>query len=460
MKLLTFRSRHLSCLLAALTLGGAVSEAAVYEVGPGKEHPGISSVPWEALGAGDTVRIHWRSKAYHEKFIVFGRGTADKPITISGVPGPKGQLPVIDGRDASTRPQLNYWGQERGVMKIGGSNHSRTTPGHIIVENLEIRSARRPFTFSGRRGSEVYKKDAASLNVEIVEHLLLRNLTLHDSSNGLMISPQSKDVRVEGCHIYDNGNPNSISEHNAYSEGIGMVYEGNHFGPLREGCRGNNLKDRSAGLVVRNNWIEGGNRQLDLVEAMGNAAIVASPDYRLTKVYGNVLIELDGPGNNQVVHYGGDMGNTIAYRKGVLQFYNNTVVSYRVKPTALFRVSSEEETVECWNNIVYAKSGKGALSLMVTVGTLKLGKNWLSTGWAKTHEDFKGSVEVLEPSLEGEEPGFASVDQKDYSLKAESPCLNTAATLPKGYILPDSRYVKHQKVEKLPEGAPRSLGAP
>ncbi|GEP41946.1 polysaccharide-degrading enzyme [Brevifollis gellanilyticus] len=460
MKLLTSRFPFPICLLAALTMGSARSKAAVYEVGPGKEHPSIGSVPWEALGAGDTVRIHWRSKPYQEKFIVFGRGTAEKPITISGVPGPKGQLPVIDGRDASTRPQLKYWGQERGVFKIGGSNHSTTTPGHIIVENLEIRSARRPYTFSGRRGAEVYKKDAASLNVEIVEHLVLRNLTLHDSSNGLMVSPQSKDVRVEGCHIYDNGNPDSISEHNAYSEAIGMVYEGNHFGPLREGCRGNNLKDRSAGLVVKNNWIEGGNRQLDLVEAMGNSAILYAPEYRLTKVYGNVLIELEGPGNNQVVHYGGDMGDASQYRKGVLQFYNNTVVSYRVKPTALFRVSSEDETVECWNNIVYAKSGKGALSLMVTVGTLKLGKNWLSSGWAKSHEDFKGSVDVLEPALEGEEPGFVDLEQRDFLLKPGSPCLNAAATLPKGWTLPDSRYLKHQKVEKLPEGAPRSLGAP
>lgn len=439
-------------------MGVVGSEAAVYEVGPGKAHASLGSVPWEGLGAGDTVRIHWRSKPYREKFIVFARGTAAQPVTISGVPGPKGQLPVIDGQDASTRPQLNYWGQERGVLKIGGSNHSSTKPGHIIVENLDIRGGRRPFSFSGRKGTMTYSKDAASLNVEIVDHLLLRNLTLHDSSNGLMVSPQSKDVRVEGCHIYDNGNPNSISEHNAYSEGIGMVYEGNHFGPLREGCRGNNLKDRSAGLVVKNNWIEGGNRQLDLVEAMGNAAIVASPDYRLTRVYGNVLIELDGPGNNQIVHYGGDMGNTSTYRKGLLQFYNNTVISFRAKPTALFRLSSEEETVDCRNNIVYVKSGKGSLSLMVTVGTLKLGKNWLSSGWAKSHEDFKGTVEVLEPSLEGEEPGFTAMDQKDYSLKADSPCLGAASGLPAGFSKPDSRYVKHQKVEKLPADAPRSLG--
>jgi hypothetical protein len=437
---------------------GSRLEAAVYEVGPGKGHETIGSVPWEALGAGDTVRIHWRAKPYAEKFIVFARGTAEKPVTVSGVPGPKGELPVIDGNQATTRAQVSYWGQERGVLKIGGSNHSTVTPGHIVVENLEIRGGRRPHTFTGRKGTMAYSKDAASVNVEIVEHLVLRNLTLHDSSNGLMVSPQSKDVRVEGCRIYDNGNPNSISEHNAYSEAMGMVYEGNWFGPLREGCRGNNLKDRSAGLVVRNNWIEGGNRQLDLVEMMGNPAIMRAPEYRVTTVCGNVLIEREGDGNNQMVHYGGDMGNPETYRKGVLRFYQNTVVSTRVKPTALFRVSSADETVECWNNVVHVTSGKGALSLMVTTGTLRLGKNWLTSGWVRTHEDFTGKVEELAPVLTGDEPGFTDPAQQDFSLKAGSACLGAAAPLPSEFPALGSRYVKHQKTEALPADAPRNLG--
>ena len=59
----------------------------------------------------------------------------------------------------------------------------------------------------------------------------------------------------------------SIYEHNAYTEALGIVYQFNHFGPLCASCLGNNLKDRSAGTVVRYNWIEGGNRQLDLVES-------------------------------------------------------------------------------------------------------------------------------------------------------------------------------------------------
>ena len=443
------------CLLAA-----NFAKAAVYEVGASKKYADIGSVPWETLAAGDVVRIHWREEPYHEKWVLSCRGTEQQPITVSGVPGPTGQLPVIDGQDATTRAQLNYWGQERGVVKIGGSNSSRTAvPGFITLENLEIRGGRGPFTFKGRRGVTAFSKDAASVNVEIVDHLLLRNLVLHDSSNGLMVSPKSKNIRVERCHIYDNGNPSSITEHNAYTECDGIVFEGNHFGPLREGCAGNNLKDRSAGLVVSYNWIEGGNRQLDLVDATGNAALNASPAYRQTHVFGNVFIEREETGNNQIVHYGGDSGKTAGYRKGVLHFYHNTVVSIRSKPIALFRLSSEEESVECHGNILHATAGGTNLSLMCKLGLLKLGKNWLTSGWVPSVDEFTGKIETLAESAQGLEPGFVSLQDQDFSLAAASPCIGAASDLPAGLSPVLRRYIRHQQVEDLPADGRRNLGA-
>ncbi len=464
MKLPMIRSlcRLYSLFFAGIFLAWPLlSPAVVYEVGTGKALATIGAVPWETLRPGDSVRIHWRAKPYHEKWVICTRGTKEQPITISGVPGPEGQLPVIDGQDATTSAALNYWGQERGVVKIGGSN--RTTniiPGHLVMENLAIRGGRKPHTFSGRTGVTAYSKDAASVNVEIVEHLVLRNLLLHESSNGLLVSPQSKDVRVEHCHLHDNGNPGSVTEHNAYSESLGMVYEGNHFGPLRQGCSGNNLKDRSAGLVVSNNWIEGGNRQLDLVDATGNRALNAAPGYRRTLVYGNVIIEHDGGGNNQIVHYGGDSGKTAGYRKGVLHFYHNTVVSSRSNPTALFRLSSPEESVDCRNNILHVTTGGKNLSLMVTTGRLTLGKNWLTTGWVPSFEEFSGQIEKPETPIEGEAPGFVSLEQQDFSLQADSPCLQSALPLPEELPFPSKRYLKHQKLEELPAGtAARNLGA-
>ncbi len=434
--------------------------AAVYEVGPGQKHASIGSVPWEALKAGDTVRIHWRTEPYREKWVLCCRGTKDKPITVTGVAGTDGQLPVIEGQNATTRPGLNYWGQERGVLKIGGANvPADTMPAYIVVENLDISGGRPPHVFNGRKGGGAYAKDAAAIIVEKAEHLVLRNLVLHDSGNGLMVSAHSKDVRVERCHLHGNGNPASITEHNAYTECAGMVFEGNHFGPLREGCAGNNLKDRSAGLVVRHNWIEGGNRQLDLVDATGNPALNASPEYRHTHVYGNVLIEREGDGNNQFVHYGGDSGKEAGYRKGVLHFYHNTVISTRKSSIAVFRVSSPDETVECHNNILFVDSKGKNLSLMCKLGVLKLGKNWLNEGWVPSVDDFKGRIETLASSELGKEPGFVAFNEQAFSLGAMSPCLGAAADLPPGLPPVELRYERHQQIVKMPAETRRNIGA-
>ena len=61
--------------------------------------------------------------------------------------------------------------------------------------------------------------------------------------------------------------------------------------------------------------------------------LVNDPGYRKTFVYGNILIEPEGAGNSQIVHYGGDSGDASIYRKGTLYSYNNTVVSTRTGNT-------------------------------------------------------------------------------------------------------------------------------
>ena len=103
---------------------------------------------------------------------------------------------------------------------------------------------------------------------------------------------QTQRIRISNNWIYDNGNVDSIYEHNSYTAAIDIVFEGNHYGPLRTDCLGNNLKDRSAGLVVRYNWIESGNRQLDLVDASGSGQLWLEPEYGATFVYGNVLVDV------------------------------------------------------------------------------------------------------------------------------------------------------------------------
>ena len=122
-------------------------QAATYEVGPTKALTSIGQVPWESLQAGDTVLIYWRSTPYKEKWVICRQGTLAAPITVRGVPGPAGELPVIDGNGATTRSALNYWNETRAVIKIGGANvPADTLPKFITLENLNV-AAHRADTF-------------------------------------------------------------------------------------------------------------------------------------------------------------------------------------------------------------------------------------------------------------------------------------------------------------------------
>lgn len=409
----------MTALFAAGVLVSAGSgQAAVYDVGPGQPLAAIGDAPWATLQPGDEVRIHWRPEPYREKWVIGRSGTAEAPIAVRGIAGPGGARPVISGDGATTPAPLDYTNEQRGVVKIGTSNVPPSTlPSHVVIEGLEIRSAHPDYTFQDDHGAlQSYANNAASIYVERAAHLVIRNCVLHDSGNGLFIGAfdgQTTDIRIEGNHIFGNGNEGSAFEHNTYTAAIGILYEANRFGPPRSGSIGNNLKDRSAGLVVRYNWIEGGNRQLDLVDAEDSGVLVAHPSYDRTFVYGNVLIEPDGAGNSQIVHYGGDSGNTAIYRKGILHFFHNTVVSLRTGNTTLVRLSTDAETADVRNNVLYVAAGGHRLALLNEDGQLALAHNWLKPGWVESHS---GPADVTDGggNIEGAAPGFADEAAQDF----------------------------------------------
>jgi hypothetical protein len=431
-----------------------------YEVGVGKTYANIGDVPWENMKAGDQVLIHWRQQPYKEKWVIAVQGTGQQPFVVRGVPNQSGELPVIDGRDATTRSQINFWNEDRGVIKIGGANQPAVeAPTWVVLENLEIRSGRPPYTFTGRSGLTSYGSNAASAYVENGQNITLRNCILHDSGNGLFVSHASRNVLVEGCWIYDNGIEGSIYEHNTYTAAIGMVYQFNYLGPLRSNCLGNNLKDRSAGTVVRHNWIESGNRQLDLVDAEDSMDLVNDPSYRKTLVYGNILIEPDGAGNSQIVHYGGDSGNTTIYRKGTLYFYNNTVVSTRAGNTTLMRLSTNDETCDCRNNVVYVTAPGNRLALLDSSGMMHLNHNWLKTGWQASHSGLTGVIYDEGGMVTGDSPGFVDATAQDYRLNGSSPCVDAGTPLHPEATDLSCQYVKHRASEPRPSSGPLDIGA-
>jgi hypothetical protein len=442
--------------------------AAVYDVGPGQPLASIGAAPWATLAPGDVVRIHWRAEPYREKWVIGRSGTSGAPIVVQGVLGPGGERPVVSGDGATTPSPLNFWSETRGLIKLGGSNvPDSLVVSDVVIENLELRSAHPSYSFSDDAGlAQSYAANAAAIFVEAAQRVVIRNCVLTDSGNGLFVAAadgETQDIRVERNWIAGNGNDGSIYEHNTYTSARGIVYDGNRFGPLRAGALGNNLKDRSAGLVVRYNWIEGGNRQLDLVDGEDSSAIVEDPRYGETFVYGNVLIEPDGAGNRQIVHYGGDSGAEEIYRKGVLHFFHNTVISTRVGRTTLLRLSSNDESADVRNNVIWTQDAGNQLELLSEFGALALSRNWIKPGWVDAFGGLAGTIDDDGTSIETSDPFFADAAAQDFRLLAASDAVDAAGALHPD-VLPDHaptrQYLEHQTTEaRVTIGAAADLGA-
>jgi hypothetical protein len=457
-------------LAALLFLSGVLTvNATIYEVKPNTPMDTIAEVPWATLQAGDTVLIYWRVQSYAEKWVIGRSGTPAAPITVRGIPGPNGELPVIDGRNAVTPPGLNFWSENRGVIKIGGSNvPDSTLASNIVIENLEIRSGHPSYTFTDDSGAQqTYSTSASSIYIELGENITVRNCRIHDSANGFFVASSddaaSRNILVEGNYIFGNGVVGSIFQHNNYTAAYGITFQYNRFGPPRAGAPGVNLKDRSAGLVVRYNWIEGGNRNLDLVDGEDSSIIRTAPEYRQTFVYGNVLIKQDG-GNNQAVHYGGDSGAEGDYRKGKLYFYNNTLYSTRAGTTVAMRLSTNDEQCDARNNIFFNTAAGTNMAMLAEAGTLSLANNWAKTGWRNSHEGsgFTGSVIGGASMITGASPGFVDAANQDFKLQPSSTAINAGTSLHPDVVpfhSPLRQYVRHQTSEARPSDDMLDLGA-
>ncbi|WP_437288961.1 right-handed parallel beta-helix repeat-containing protein [Sorangium sp. So ce406] len=454
-----------------------------YQVGPGKEFASIGDVPLESLVAGDTVRIFWRAEGYHEKIMIGGQGTAEQPIRVCGVPGPGGELPVIDGEDATTRPELDFpfdGHQVRGLVVIGHKHDDPydLQPSHITIEGLEIRNASPPFRFTDKAGAVTpYARNAAGIFVERGEHVTIRGCEVHENANGLFIGTggaeiRTKDVLIESNHIHDNGSETDFTEHNVYNEASNVVYQFNRFGPTRGG-QGNNIKERSAGVVIRYNWIEDGAHLIDLVDAQEATDSVGMPSFHETFVYGNVLLRTGyGP---SMVHYGGDSGQTEYYRKGTLHFFSNTVfvdnATYRdYERSAVFEASTMDERIDARNN-VFASSQEPtdirAITFLgdrdnVAAGTLVLVGNWVMQGWTAFDPvpgaRLLGKVNGLESSIIGLDPAFASAQGHDFTPASGGPLVGTGAALD-GLPAVDHQYSPHQQATPRNDGQKLTIGA-
>ncbi len=456
-----------------------------YRVGPGQPYASLGAVPFEALQAGDTVRVFHRDTPYREKLMLSGQGTADQPIRLCGVPGPAGELPVIDGQNATTRATLDFpfdGHQVRGLVIVGHPNGDPYLlhPRHIVIEGFEITNATPPYTFTSRNGSvRAYSTNAAAIFIERGHDITIRGNLIHTNNNGIFAGTGGgeiivKDLLLEGNYIHGNGSPEHF-QHNVYNEVENVTYQFNRFGPALDN-RGNAIKERSAGVVIRYNWIEDGAHLIDLVDAQeAKATTVGLPSFHETYVYGNVLVRRANT-SAALVHYGGDSGVRADYRKGTLHFFANTVIVHNAgmddyDHRGIFELSTNDERLDARNNVFYSTTGTTELRPVIFLGhrdrvasgVATFAGNWVRSGWmvfppSWTQVNLVASESGFATSLRAAEPGFISFPGEDLAPMAGATIVGMGVSLAD---LPpvDLQYVRHQGGEPRADGATPTIGA-
>ena len=370
-------------------------------------------MPWDRLGAGDTVRIFPKGEAYRGKMLLMARGTAQAPVRVCGVRGADGARPVVDGSGAVTRSGLSYGSayaapiqEARSVVMIKGGSEYTHYPEHIQIDGLVIRGAHPNYQFRDSNGAtQRYSDFGACIWIDRGHNITLADNEITDCTNGVFSRSTddgdfaiTRNIRIAGNYIHGNGLSGSDRLHNAYVQSMGVVYEFNRFGPPRSGSGGNAIKDRSVGTIVRFNRIEEGAHSVDLVEAEDFPRTATSnAAYRTTYVYGNQIVKSGNTGS--FIHYGGDHYGSAAganwgepyFRKGTLYFFHNTVHATGTS-AVLFNLSTTEERAEVWNNIFYfaptvtypsmRQNTSGLGAGWTAGGILNLGRNWINSNWA------------------------------------------------------------------------------
>lgn len=482
-----------------------------YHVGPNGAYTTIGAVPWYKLLPGDAVYIHWRPTPYYEKFLISTRGTPAKWIRIVGVPGAGGELPVISGKNATTSTNMHYhWPaasgssaiQHLGVVQIAAAAGEKAPlPAFIEIAGLRIEDGFAGNMFTAENGTRAaYDPFTACIYARSVQHLLIQNNVLTGCGLGFYNWTGSGsawwdglqvDTVLRGNYFFGNGMPGSYLDHQSYTESNGVLYEYNRFGRMRDGSLGSQLKDRSAGTIIRYNYIEESPSgwMLDLVEPEnGYDALGALPAYTQAFVYGNVLISTSAAAHApNMVHWNEDhqrgVGRAVQ-RTGRLFFYHNTILvvadsstfakfhifnttwgGYDCSPTATSGI------IDIRNNIVASlPRSAGARAPMVTFaycgGTnLTFGANWVSPGWQSgPTASVVGNSNIVSPS--NNSPGFVSATDLRLTRGSSASRIGTALapevtnnTLGQS-LVPTQQYRAHQQVmTRATSGAGADAGA-
>lgn len=452
------------------------TEGKIYNVGPTRAILTPKDVPWLKLMPCDQVLIDYRATPYTDIIFIGSRGEKNKYITIKGLPGPNGERPVFDaaGASSSTTMGMSAIYDGAGMIVIGKPSTTAVPtrvygykPGYLHITGLSIKNARSAYKYTNQsKVTANWPNFTAAIYVNPAENLAITNCELSNSGLGLFVNSlndeagQSRKLLISGNYFHGNGVSGDASLHNSYTEAIGTIYEYNYFGQPISGTAGDNVKDRSAGIVFRYNYMEGGTYGLSLRDPQSNGtfegAAVDSLGDLLTKhafVYSNIF-RLRGTSFIAVGHGDGVYGDGKQYRHGNLFFYSNKVISefdyqmYHRDTVPLFQFLNTRSpaTAVAVNNLFYAKSATvggtpAPFSLIFWLGKANFQSNWINN-YTNTHTNWGGYTTgvyvgtkydgsgLYGLTKQSGSPGFTNLSTGDFSSLAGSAFTTLGGTLP------------------------------
>ncbi len=389
-----------------------------YEVGAGKQYPSISSTPTAGtLAPGSIIRV-WNTdvtgsnpSTYHEFYQIAASGTPYQPIMLCGVPDSEGNLPVIDGSNATGQPSIYLNGIVTGLgiislyptengqnLPYGYWQNGSAGPSYVTVTGLHLVHGTPSYNYTPPGGGTpaAYNNFTSCLNIRSGSYVDLGGnhmdtcglgvFTNDDGSNGWVTITQL--VTITGNHVQNAGISGQDGEHGAYLQSFYALVQGNLFDNYNQLAGGSDIKWRGLeGIFRYNNLGSGAARLFDLVEeqdspfyltfegylglpgdtnckdsmyCLGDTAgpnIVAGYQESFQKdfIYGNVLF---GESAENQVHYLADGTSGMNVRNGTLYFFSNTLDAAR----DIFDTGSNDDAwygyfpgrIDARNNIFWA----------------------------------------------------------------------------------------------------------
>ena len=374
-----------------------------YEVGPSQSYKHLQDLPLPSITAGSTIRLHnddasgTAPTVFNEYLQLEQTATADQPIRICGVPDEYGNLPIIDGTNASGRSDTSAKVAGTALIAIGGTQTLSEWPAYsgaqsISIEGVHLRNARPDVNFVTPSGStSAWSPSAACLLIGEGHDITVAGVEMENCATGgaslwagASWNSSSLNHLWEGNYVHANAAPSSVANHQLYLQGWGQVVQFNRVDTIAAGSTGANLKSRGIQDVIRYNYFgDGAARELDLVDVDAAAPFMSFADY-LGKnpgtysmdqlaawqeawnahfVYGNLYKNTESA---SPIHFAYDANGGEPARKGDLYWYNNTFYQPKCKdcssPLTLFDQAGQNgaflpqvefPTVQAFNNVVW-----------------------------------------------------------------------------------------------------------